>query len=176
MSAVMRILPEILTLGTGGIVLLIMLFCVKRVSARLDGLHNFSAALNRLFLKAYVKSSPTAGLHGNPAPTSMHTKFIDGIDSKTRLIIIGDVHGCLDELKLLLKQCNYKKEHDKIILVGDLVNKGPSSAGVVKFVREIGATSVRGNHDDAALSKALKAKANGDNLPAHYQYLEELNE
>ena len=82
----------------------------------------------------------------------------------------------MDELKLLLDQCEYKKEHDKVILVGDLVNKGPSSAGVVKFVREIGATSVRGNHDDAALSKALKAKASGDDLPAHYRYLEELDE
>ncbi len=46
-----------------------------------------------------------------------------------RLIVVGDVHGCCDELDLLLKECN-ATEHDNVVLVGDLVNKGPKSVEV----------------------------------------------
>ena len=58
------------------------------------------------------------------------------------------------------------------MLVGDLVNKGPYSVEVVKHARSIGAYSVKGNHDDAMLSFALKAR-NGDKLgiPDRYQYI-----
>ena len=47
-------------------------------------------------------------------------------------IVVGDVHGCLDELKQLLRDCEYDTRVDQVILVGDLVNKGPASAGVVR--------------------------------------------
>ena len=36
--------------------------------------------------------------------------------------VIGDIHGCFDQLVDLLNKINYKKDEDKIILVGDLVN------------------------------------------------------
>ena len=48
-----------------------------------------------------------------------------------RIIIIGDVHGCLDELETLLSTAKYG-EGDVVIMVGDLVNKGPNSAQVDK--------------------------------------------
>lgn len=115
------------------------------------------------------------GLHGNPAPAIVHAKLIGGLSSKSRLIIVGDVHGCLDELKSLLHLCSYSEEHDKLIFVGDLVNKGPSSAGVVKFVKNIGAQCVRGNHDDSALHHALNARNGGQELPRKYQYLKDLD-
>lgn len=53
---------------------------------------------------------------------------------KSRLIIIGDIHGCYDELMELLKKCHHNSKTDSLILVGDLVCKGPKSAEVVKFV------------------------------------------
>jgi len=43
-----------------------------------------------------------------------------------RTIIVGDVHGCVDELRLLLRQCSYAKG-DRVVLAGDLVAKGPDS-------------------------------------------------
>ena len=46
------------------------------------------------------------------------------------MIIIGDVHGCFDELKLLLAKCEYEEGKDMLIFVGDLVNKGPKSCEV----------------------------------------------
>ncbi len=40
-----------------------------------------------------------------------------------RVIIVGDIHGCLVEFKELLQKVDYRKEYDKLILVGDLVGK-----------------------------------------------------
>ena len=63
-----------------------------------------------------------------------------------RTIVVGDVHGCLDELQALLRQCGVIRG-DRVVLAGDLVAKGPDSRGVVQLVREIGALAVLGNHD-----------------------------
>lgn len=63
-----------------------------------------------------------------------------------RAIAIGDVHGCVDELQELLRQCDYRPG-DLVIFLGDLVCKGPDSISVVQMAREIGAIGVRGNHD-----------------------------
>ena len=70
---------------------------------------------------------------------------------RARTIIIGDVHGCLDELQELLAKCEYNPDTTRVVLVGDLVNKGPKSAECVRYVREQGFACVRGNHDDVAL-------------------------
>lgn len=70
---------------------------------------------------------------------------------RLRTIVVGDVHGCLDELQELLSVCDYNPQTTRVVLVGDLVNKGPKSAECVRFVREKGFACVRGNHDDAAL-------------------------
>jgi hypothetical protein len=63
-----------------------------------------------------------------------------------RVIAIGDVHGCITELQDLLRVCDYRPG-DELILLGDLVAKGPDSQAVVQMAREIGARAVRGNHD-----------------------------
>jgi hypothetical protein len=64
-----------------------------------------------------------------------------------RTIIVGDVHGCVDEMQALLRQCGVVRG-DRVVLAGDLVAKGPDSRGVVQLVREMGALAVLGNHDD----------------------------
>jgi hypothetical protein len=63
-----------------------------------------------------------------------------------RTIIIGDVHGCAEELRDLLQACQHSS-HDRVIFVGDLVARGPDSHGVVKLARKLGAEAVLGNHD-----------------------------
>jgi hypothetical protein len=83
-------------------------------------------------------------------PPCLH-KELRKPELKDNVIIVGDIHGCLDEFKALLVKCNYDARLHSVVLVGDLVNKGPFSAEVVKFCRQIGAHSVRGNHDEAAL-------------------------
>jgi hypothetical protein len=68
----------------------------------------------------------------------------------TRTLVVGDVHGCADELRDLLKVCEWSPDVE-VVLTGDLCGKGPDTRGVLALVREIGARSVVGNHDDALL-------------------------
>ena len=73
-------------------------------------------------------------------------------ENAPRLLIIGDVHGMLAELEALLKKANYSAERgDRVIFAGDMINKGPQSAGVLELGMRINASSVRGNHEDRVL-------------------------
>lgn len=69
----------------------------------------------------------------------------------TPILVIGDVHGCFDEMIELYEKAG---RPDVVILVGDLVNKGPKSPQVVCHVRTSpGWFAVRGNHDNGALKQ-----------------------
>jgi hypothetical protein len=64
----------------------------------------------------------------------------------SRVIAIGDIHGCAFEFEKLLETIA-PLASDKIILLGDLVNKGPHSSRVIEIARRIGAISLLGNHE-----------------------------
>lgn len=61
---------------------------------------------------------------------------------------IGDIQGCYASLKALLKRVDFSSE-DRLWLTGDLVNRGPKSLDVLRFVMDLGdrAQTVLGNHD-----------------------------
>lgn len=62
---------------------------------------------------------------------------------------VGDLQGCFQPLLKLLERLHFKPGKDQLWLVGDLVNRGPQSLEVLRFVRSLGdsAKVVLGNHD-----------------------------
>ncbi len=86
-----------------------------------------------------------------------------------RTIIVGDVHGCLRELEELLARVRFERDEDRLVMVGDLIARGPDSRGVLTFVEEIGATLVRGNHEE----KVLGGRRRADKLEGEHRRLAE---
>jgi bis(5'-nucleosyl)-tetraphosphatase (symmetrical) len=66
-------------------------------------------------------------------------------------VVVGDVHGCIDELKELLKTIQYNKSQIRLVFLGDLVHRGPSTLEVVRKVRELDVECIMGNHEDKLL-------------------------
>lgn len=85
-----------------------------------------------------------------------------------RTILIGDIHGCLDELGDLIGACAVDWKADRVISVGDLVAKGPDSHGVLQLVRETGMLAVLGNHDAKLLTIGAEGARTGDADADHH--------
>ncbi len=84
---------------------------------------------------------------------------------------IGDIQGCAAALERLLAACHFNPKHDRLWLVGDLVNRGPQSLEVLRLLAGLPPDSVAvtlGNHDLYCLMRAAgwKKKAKDDTLEA----------
>lgn len=74
-----------------------------------------------------------------------------------RIFAIGDIQGCYKELLDLLELANFEDNKDILWFCGDLVNRGPESLEVLRFVKNLGlhAKTVLGNHDIHFLAVAF---------------------
>lgn len=89
-----------------------------------------------------------------------------------RTIVIGDIHGCFDELIDLLKLLDLQPD-DRVVAVGDLITKGPKNREVLdRFIGDPRFSSVVGNHD-----RRVRQRLRGEPVPltkAQRKAIEEL--
>jgi len=72
--------------------------------------------------------------------------------------IIGDVQGCYTELQHLLELVDFNRQKDQLGFVGDLVNRGPDSLSVLRFIKNLpNPLVVLGNHDFYLLAIGYEA-------------------
>lgn len=69
------------------------------------------------------------------------------MNTKGRDIVVGDIHGCFADLKHALKTIRFNKNVDRLIIAGDLVDRGPNSKVAVNWIQQSWCFSVMGNHD-----------------------------
>jgi serine/threonine protein phosphatase 1 len=73
-----------------------------------------------------------------------------------KTFIVGDVHGCLDTLKRLIDNIKWEPSSDRLVFIGDYIDRGKDPKGVVDFVLELKGTSplvqcLIGNHEQMFL-------------------------
>ena len=73
-----------------------------------------------------------------------------------RTLIIGDIHGCLELLKRLMDRVKWQPDQDRLIFLGDYIDRGPDSKGVIDFLLQLMCESEKvqclmGNHESMFL-------------------------
>lgn len=77
-----------------------------------------------------------------------------------KTIVIGDIHGCFRELKNLLQKVEFNREADRLVSLGDLIDRGKESYEVCEFFRKLKAEIdgrcivIRGNHEQMMMEAA----------------------
>ena len=86
----------------------------------------------------------------------------DTLDSGNKVWIVGDIHGYKETLNSLISNLNLGLE-DIVVCLGDMVDRGPDSVGVVNlFMCENNLYSLKGNHEEMLLSDWLKTGGFGN--------------
>jgi serine/threonine protein phosphatase 1 len=102
----------------------------------------------RYFRMPSRREADSLEIIGRP-PDYAPVRDLTGPIGKRRHLIVGDIHGCLDELLDLLKKQQFDRNRDVLISVGDIVDRGPKIKETVEFVFALPQFyMVRGNHDD----------------------------
>ena len=91
------------------------------------------------------------------------------IRSQRQIIVntycVGDVQGCFEELNALLEAIHFDPARDQLILLGDIINRGPKSVQTLRLAKELGAAckAILGNHDLSILAKIRAPKIQTSN-------------
>ncbi|MEI6287868.1 MAG: metallophosphoesterase [Bacillota bacterium] len=91
----------------------------------------------------------------------------------SRILAISDIHGMYDKLVLLLESCQFDSSRDLVVILGDMVDRGPDSLAVVREcqrLQALGGIIIAGNHDLKAreyLSFVLANRRKGEQCEYH---------
>ena len=92
-----------------------------------------------------IRRAPAVRDRGTEA--DLQARILDG----DRIWVVGDVHGHLGTLRALIHRLKLT-ETDRVVLLGDMIDRGPDSAGVIEFVREHPQIfAIKGNHEQMAI-------------------------
>lgn len=80
-----------------------------------------------------------------------------------RDFVVGDIHGCFDDLRRLLAGVDFNIAVDRLFSVGDLVDRGPQSREAIEWLAHPWFHAIRGNHEQMAIDHVA-----GYSLPSHY--------
>ena len=74
-----------------------------------------------------------------------------------KIFAIGDIHGCLDKLDMMMKRIKIDEEEDTLVFIGDFIDRGPAPKGVVDFVLDLkkkyrNIICLLGNHEQTFLN------------------------
>lgn len=85
-----------------------------------------------------------------------------------RILVTSDIHGCLRQFNELLSKSGYRPQEDRLIILGDYVDRGPQSRQVVEqvklMVEEWGVIALKGNHDDMMVKALSKNREDFDSV------------
>lgn len=85
----------------------------------------------------------------------MNNSFIKTVEENVngRDFVIGDLHGCYDELMSLLKYVSFDRTKDRLFSTGDLIDRGPKPKECLSLLKEKWFFSVFGNHEEIICNK-----------------------
>lgn len=137
--------------------------------------HLFRSTLRYVFPRSRYGFLVERTPYGLPVPVCVHCILPESDIEGKSLVIVGDVHGCYDELEELVDKCRCKDTNVCTVFVGDLINKGPKSVEVVKLVRSMDAHCVRGNHDEVCLRSWQNYVEGREPLSSEFQWMRQLD-
>lgn len=81
-------------------------------------------------------------------------------NKKGKDYVVGDLHGCLEDLLLALKALNFDEKVDRLFCVGDLVDRGPDSMGCAKLINHDWFHTTQGNHEEMMVESIIHQDQN----------------
>jgi bis(5'-nucleosyl)-tetraphosphatase (symmetrical) len=74
------------------------------------------------------------------------------IPDEAQVLFVGDIQGCAEDLARLLEHAGFNASRHRLVPLGDTINRGPDAPGVLRLLREVGASPIVGNHERALLT------------------------
>ncbi|CAG4886324.1 metallophosphoesterase [Paraburkholderia saeva] len=87
-------------------------------------------------------------------PVLIHDVWHHSVNRKGRDFIVGDLHGCVDALRYLLREIAFDPARDRLFSVGDLVDRGTQSEEALALLDKPWFYAVLGNHEDTLCAVA----------------------